>query len=188
MVLSSLHQLTPGNISTYCFSPTKGRRALSILSPSTGKWEQQVYGANSICDFSLEALVKSKQPLSEEQVTLYSDPLARIEAKKEEIEGHLDRRVQLFFQQALLCHDTPFFYEAQGAEDQIGKGKTLKVSPKTTYHTQAAHSSTFPCLYASPWNADGTSDKSRRFVFLKGSHAYSQHNATVELPREDRKS
>ena len=91
---------------------------------------------------------------------------------------HVDRRLQLLFFQLISCYNTPFHFEFLAAEDQVGKGS------KTT---QAAHSSTFPCLMAYPikeWEnfKNKKEKKPNGFVYLKYSNGYWQQNATVELP------
>ncbi|NGX55791.1 MAG: hypothetical protein K1060chlam5_00018 [Candidatus Anoxychlamydiales bacterium] len=153
-----------------CFLP-KGKREIVEFQPhESDKWYRQIFDANSIKD-------DLPTQLSPDQKKYFSDRISVINDKKELVEQHVDRRIQLFFQQAILCYNTPFYYEAEGAEDQIGKGST-------TVKTQAAHSSTFPCLYASPKDANNKADKDKKFVFLKYSHFYKQQNATVELPIE----
>ena len=59
---------------------------------------------------------------------------------------------------------------------------------KVIHNTQATHSSTFPCLYAYPRDEIGNIDLEKRFVFLKYSHSYNQHNSTIELPVEVNKT
>lgn len=128
-------------------------------------------------------------PLQEDWDTL-TDPEAKIESYRDLIEQHLETRIQLAFMQMVSCYDVPLHFEAEGAEDQIGVGKNVKIidptNPNNTeiIHTQAAHSSTFPCLYAHPRNPDGTYDANQKFVYLKYSGSYMDHNSTIMLPRE----
>ncbi len=176
---TALVSLKPADISSMCFLPTKKRSSSAGFSEEPDA-HTQIYDTNGICDFALRELIKQKT-LSTTDIAPLKDPKKQIAFKKDLIEGHVERRVQLFFQQAILCYKTPFIYEANGAEDQIGEGQTLKTKG-LCYKTQAAHSSTFPCLYASLKKEDGTKDPKTTFVFLKHSSAYRQHNATVELP------
>lgn len=93
------------------------------------------------------------------------------------IKLHFDHRIQLFFHQLITTYNTPFYFTASGAEDQIGQGHDYPEGK-----TRAAHSSTLPCLYACrrcEWKPGGNP---YFFVYLKYSHGYQRHNATVELP------
>ena len=132
-----------------------GKRCSLPFQPDD-KWLLQIYDSNAI---QSPTLTKATQ----------------IDECADLIDDHVDRRIQLFFMQAILCYDTPFHYEAEGAADQIGQGSRER-------DTQAAHSSTLPSLYAYVKKADGSVDRQKRFIFLKGGHVYKQHNATLELP------
>ena len=98
-----------------------------------------------------------------------------------EIEDHVDRRIQLFFMQLICCYNTPYTFSWGKAEDQYGTGGIYKVKNEagrtTTVKTQAAHSSTLPCLIAE----DRANAGGRKFVYLKGSQSYIQQNGTVQL-------
>jgi hypothetical protein len=159
----ALANLTATNIREVCFPANKKRVSVGLLPhQEDNSWYPQIYDTNAI------ALPKEEIP-------------KKISTHKPLIEDHVERRIQLFFQQSILCYNTPFIYDANGAEDQIGQGQSIKTG-KTTHKTQAAHSSTFPCLYACLKKGNGEGDPKTRFVFLKHSSAYRQHNATVELP------
>ncbi len=166
------------------FLPTHTRRTLPFEDPDKETSHLQIYHANSIVDQSLTDLKSKKRKPTQEEIEFYSERKKLIHSMQDQIESHLDRRIELFFQQAILCYRTPFIYEAEGAEDQIGKGGDIQLSKGLTHYSRAAHSSTLPCLYACPKNPDGTARADERFVFLKHSHVYNQHNATIELPIE----
>lgn len=177
----TLDKIDQTNYTDYTFSPTLKRESIDFQPHDKLKSQQQIYNSNSIKDWEVTGL-KGKKRFTGTEIKYYSNSKKVIEDKREWIEQHLDRRIQLFFQQAILCYNTPFIYDAKGAADQIGKGGTLKLNSKVKHKTQAAHSSTFPCLYASPKDQNGNADPTKRFVFLKYSHSYNQHNSTVELP------
>lgn len=179
---NTLQTLTPSQIPTFCFLPNHSRQSEKFQPDDDAHHHSQIYDANSFCDYALAALKASPRSLTPRTVAQLKSPTVQLQVKRDLVEEHVDRRVQLFFQQAILCHKTPFYYEASGAEDQIGSGQSLKVKSKAILKTQAAHSSTFPCLYASLRDEDGDPDPSTQFVFLKHSAAYRSHNATVELP------
>ncbi len=153
----------------------------------------QEYRANTLVNYLLQARVSGKPEFTEEEVALHSPGNERqlLESigagqgfeKSEWIETHVERRVQLFFLQLIACYKTPFTFSATRAEDEIGGGCTVKMHDpaaegRVTHKTQAAHSSTLPCLYAESREEEGA----LKFVYLKHSHLYNQHNATVELP------
>lgn len=179
---TTLQTLTPAQIPSFCFLPNHTRQSEKFQSDDDAHHHSQIYDANSIVDYTLTALKSSPRSLTPRTVAQLKSPTAQLQIKRDLVEEHVDRRIQLFFQQAILCHNTPFVYEANGAEDQIGSGQSLKHKSKAILKTQAAHSSTFPCLYACLKDEDGDADPSTKFVFLKHSAAYRSHNATVELP------
>jgi len=172
-MFSSAIQSNPNNI----FPPT-GKRETTRFSNSENKSFFQPYSANSTQQDDLKQELTDQQWASTEKTQRQRQ---WIEGSSDLIESHVDKRTQLFFQQAILCYKTPFYFEAEGAEDQIGSGRTVTVEGNT-FKTQAAHSSTLPCLYAYPRNIDGTPDTSKKIVFLRHSHSYNLHNSTVELP------
>ena len=182
--MPTLVEINQSNFEEYCFKPLKKREQVSFKPHEGEKWHLQIYNSNSIKDWKLAELKLKTRKVSQKEIKRYSNRKKLIRDKREAIEEHLDRRIQLFFQQVILCYNTPFVYEAEGAEDQIGIGSTVKLGKTLTHKTQAAHSSTFPCLYACPKDEHGKIDRKRRFVFLKYSHSYNQHNSTVELPVE----
>jgi len=153
-------------------------REITKYSDSKNQSFYQPYSANSDKKNDLKEELKNHKWAAKD---IYLIQREWLENQTDLIADHVDRRIQLFFQQAILCYNTPFYFDAVGAEDQIGSGRTISLE-RITFRTQAAHSSTLPCLYAYPRNNDGTIDISRKFVFLKHSQAYTYHNSTVESP------
>lgn len=111
----------------------------------------------------------------------YSTPEGMAELNRKGIEIAIDKRVALFFQQAILCYKmSDFVFSTRGADAQIGsapkftledtKGRCLSM-PR-----QAAHSSTIPTLMARA--KDGSTAE---FVYLKGGGSYHDHNAAVSM-------
>lgn len=173
-----LDEINQSNFEEHCFMPLQKREQVDFEPHEGEKWYLQIFNSNSIKDWELSELKLGSRTINQRDIDHYSNKKELIRDKREVIEQHLDRRIQLFFQQAILCYNTPFIYESEGAEDQIGIGSTVKM---LNHKTQAAHSSTFPCLYAYPKDEHGNLDRNKRFVFLKYSHSYNQQNATVEL-------
>lgn len=177
------------NINELCFTPSSIRDTTEF-QPLTKKVDSdsikfisekshlQLYDVNSIQDYDLPIKFDTSQK------EYFSQRDRVIIDKSELIEDHLDRRVQLFFQQAIMCYNTPFIYEAEGAEDQYGLGRSIDLGNNKQHRTQAAHSSTFPCLYAFPKDNDGKKIQDKKFVFLKYSDFYKKQNSTIELPIE----
>ncbi len=150
------------------------------------------YVATSLSDDTL--LHQEGQIVEQEEWDTLSDPERKIESYRDLIEQHLETRVQLAFMQMVSCYDVPLHFKAEGAEDQIGNGKNVKIlnpsnpNESATIRTQGAHSSTFPCLYAYPRNPNGTYDATQKFVYLKYSGSYQDHNSTIMLPVEVNKT
>jgi hypothetical protein len=182
--VETLQQISLANYKEECFQSTGKREKIDFCDHSEDKSHLQVYHAPSEKNWDLFELKRKKRSPTQADIAYYADRKKLIETSQELIGQHVNRRIQLFFQQTILCYNTPFFYDAEGAEDQIGVGSEVRLSPEVTHKTQAAHSSTLPCLYAYPKDANGQIDRSKRFVFLKYSNFYNQHNATIELPIE----
>lgn len=136
-------------------------------------------------------------PVSREQFQTISDTVALVNYHQDLIRHHLTERVALFFQQAVVCYDTPFHFKIAHTEGQFFSSPTLKVSfeeKKLTgnrfhYVNQkhnAAHSSTLPGLVAchrSDYDRSLTGNVVLTyFPFLKGSHVEVLDNSTVGLP------
>lgn len=177
----TLNSISSSNFQEICFLPENKRSVTKFQSHEGNKAHLQSYNSNAKRDWVFAE--KGKVP-SEQDIIYYKDRKHVIQDKKSWIEDHVDRRIQLFYQQAILCYNTPFIFEAEGAEDQIGQGSNLISHGVRLHQTQAAHSSTLPCLYAYPKDENGGKITDKKFVFLKHSHFYLQQNATVELPIE----
>lgn len=184
----TLQKIGQDNFQECCFLPTFKREDVDFKPHDEPKWHLQVFNSNGMKDWDVAELKLKKRSITDEDVARFSDRKNLIEEKREWIEEHVSRRIQLFFQQSILCYNTPFVYQSEGAEDQIGIGSSVKLNANLTHKTQAAHSSTMPCLYACPKDESGKIDLNKRFVFLKYAHSYNQHNATIELPEEVNKA
>jgi len=181
-MVRSINEITTGNCLDLCFLPTNKRETVKIYPDSVDKWHLQQYHTISEQDTATQALKLSKKKVPKKIIKYYSNVGKVIDDSTELIQAHVDKRIQLFFQQTILCFNTPFKFSFAGAEDQIGGGVTLTKDKKIYYKTQAAHSSVFPCLYATPYNGDGSLAENKKFVFLKHGYAYNQQNSTFELP------
>lgn len=130
----------------------------------------------------MEEIWENQSSLTASQISFYSTPQGIVDLNREGIEVAIDRRIALFFQQAILCYNMPFVFSARGADDQIGSATNIELSvngqQKSIVHKrEAAHSSTIPTLIARPKN--GTHEQA--FVYLKGGSSYAQHNATIGM-------
>jgi hypothetical protein len=174
--------------------PKIKREIIDFHSHHSEEVYKQIFDTPSIKDYELYELKRKERILTPEHCYRFFDRHRLIDEKKDLIELHISRRVQLFFQQAILCYNTPFYYEADSALDQVGQGGSLNIpavfyngialTQESTHKTQAAHSSTLPCLYAYPKDIYGNLIRDQRFVFLRYTNYYKQQNATVELPIE----
>jgi len=92
------------------------------------------------------------------------------------IQGHVNERIFLFYQQLLACHKTgqqfdnvpPLHQGESGAPIRSQKGKPL-------VRRDAAHHSTLPCLVAVR--------EEQKSLYLYGSDYYKAQNATTVMPR-----
>lgn len=154
------------------------------------KWDKEMlkntFAVNSVADEALAKLKEKGGKVSKDQWEVYEDPEKVIERDKELIEAHVDRRIQLFFMQLISVYKTPYHFEWIEANDEYGKGSNFKLEhdgKKMVFPTQAAHSSTLPCLIAYPREEWEDGDEPEGFVYLKYAHSYLQQNGTVELAR-----
>jgi len=121
---------------------------------------------------------------------LLSDPVSLAESYDDMIQHHVATRVALFFQQAVVCYDTPFRYKIGDTEGQFFTAKKLNVKKKSgselVISYQAAHSSTIPSLNACLRNGyeriRKEGKKPKYSAFLKDSHLEVLNNSTVGLP------
>ena len=146
-----------------------------------------------LCEMTGQAWHDSKViQVSAKKFVELSSTLNEIESYQELIQHHVALRVALFFQQAIVCYNTPFHFEIAETEGQIFTAPTLKIaSGKNTKQTafQAAHSSTIPSLKACLRNEHevfqhDASKPPRYFSFLKASHLENLDNSTVALPAD----
>lgn len=170
---------SPDNYQTLTF-PFEGSR----VAADFGDAYKDPYYSNAQKAWDSYAFKQKLREATPEDTDYYKARTQLIKDRQALIEDHVDRRIQLFFQQAVLCYNVPFLFTAQEAKDQTGKGSKVKLSGNYTHKTQAAHSSTFPCLIAHPKDAEGNVDLAKRFIYLKNSYSYNQHNSTMELPEE----
>ncbi|MEC7839269.1 MAG: hypothetical protein VX777_04425 [Chlamydiota bacterium] len=176
----ALHRITAENYELFCSKPTYKRE--TILFAAEKSLHLQIYNSISEQSKKVQALKASKKQAPKEVVNYYLNKEQVIDDNKQLIQEHVDKRIQLFFQQTILCYDTPFKFSYGGAENQFGVGANLKSRGKNYHQTQAAHASVLPCIYAMPISPNGNVDESNKFVYLKHSHAYDQQNSTDELP------
>lgn len=157
---------------------------MPLIDPKTQRYDFKTLGGPEQ-QFSSPALtdhrVRWLKETHSEMPLVFQDPLDAIEDYQDVIVLHMERRIQLFFEQAILCYGQPFVFDAKGADDQYGAGTTFS---KDGYELQTvgAHPSTLPCLHAYEKDEDGLRIEKTRFVFLKHSSSYEQHNATDEVP------
>jgi hypothetical protein len=139
----------------------------------------------SRCSFvnygELREIVENRGNLSKEQVDYYATAEGTLDLNKKGISLALDKRVALFFQQAILCYGmSDFIFSARGADAQIGTSPAMKlesVGASKNLKREAAHSSTIPTLIAHA--KDGSTPDG--FVYLKGGGSYHDHNATIGM-------
>jgi hypothetical protein len=127
-------------------------------------------------------ILEEKDRLTPEKFEQISTPKGIVELNKEGIEMAIERRVALFFHQAILCHNmTSFTFHLSGASDQIGTSPsilfTCQDGRESKHKREAAHSSTLPTLIAKA--KDGSTPNG--FVYLKGGSSHAQHNATIGM-------
>lgn len=122
------------------------------------------------------AVLNSRNRLSRAEEEALETPKGIVHLNREGIEMAIDRRIALFFQQAIVCYKMPFYFKSVGADEQFGSSEAIKYS-RVTHKRQAAHSSTFPHLIAYP--KDKTAEEG--FNFLKGGFYEAQQNQTIGM-------
>jgi len=112
------------------------------------------------------------------QIAHYKTPEGVLELNGDGIEMAMERRIQLFFQQAIMCRGmSAFTFREAKTDSQIGTAKQFmmdKRGNKTKWKREGAHSSTLPTLIAHA--KDGSV---RDLVYLKGSSYYAQQNSVI---------
>jgi hypothetical protein len=144
-------------------------------------WLQQGSLSPVVIEGESGPLWERRTSLTAEELAALQTPQGIVDLNREGIEMALDRRVGLFFQQSILCHNMPLTFSAKGADDQIGTSAKVRLSQpegkgKVYQKREAAHSSTIPTLLAT--TKDG---QKRTFVYLKGGSSHAQHNATIGM-------
>ncbi len=177
------------------FEPGSKREQVSFVPTKEGerrKWERELYVPNSTKHDGLEETKKTKGVVTRALFKIYTDPKKLSKHDRERIEEHFELRIQLFFLQIIACYGVPYHFECEKANDQYGKGGTYKLKnpgkgPDGTVRTEAAHSSTLPCINAYPldeWEGyEEGGPKPQPLIYLKHSHLYIQHNGTRELAK-----
>ena len=120
--------------------------------------------------------------IKKEEIDFFKTPKGVVHLNRKGIALAVEKRVALFFQQAILCHGmSNFVFSCRNANDQIGKASSLTLygedGSQVTFKREAAHSSTIPSLIAHA--KDGSTPDG--IVYLKGGTAYSQHQATIAM-------
>lgn len=144
------------------------------------KWLQKGSECSYI-NFGEDSAIIENNALTNDQVDFYSTPNGKVDLNKKGISLALEKRIALFFEQAILCYGmSGFTFSARGADDQIGSSSKLNLSSpdrRIVHKREAAHSSTIPTLIAHA--KDGSTPDG--FVYLKGTNSYYQHNATIGM-------
>jgi len=187
-------------LDSYCspygelFSPPKNAESIKAFTFSLIKrqsaekchdcspWLQKGSRCPVIHAGELAEVAENPKTLTQAQLDLYSTPEGIVSLNKEGIKIAIERRVALFFQQAILCYGmSSFTFSTRGADEQIGTSPAIKLATadgsSTIHKREAAHSSTVPALIAHA--KDGSTPNG--FIYLKGGSSHDQHNATIGM-------
>lgn len=120
--------------------------------------------------------------LNPQKYDYYTSPKGIVALNREGIEAALDRRVSLFFQQAIMCHGlSGLKFFTAGADMQLGSASEIDVvctdGRRTVFKREAAHSSTIPTLKARA--RDGSTPDG--FVFMKRGFGNALHQSTIGM-------
>lgn len=167
------------NIKEYAF-PVVKRSPAKTLDGSP--WLQKG-SLSPVVEYGERADVLTRRAkLSPDELSHYMSAEGIADLNQEGIELALDRRVALFFQQSILCHNVPVVLSARGADDQFGSASAIRLVSETgvtaVHKREAAHSSTNPTLLATVKDQEG---REHTFVYLKGGSSHAQHNATIGM-------
>jgi len=163
----------------YAFPVVQGRTVEKCHGAS--EWLQKGNRCSFVHEGELSGVMAAKAQLTAPQVAYYSTSEGTVALSVDGISLALDKRVALFFQQAVLCYKmSDFVFSTGGADAQIGTSPAIKLgsAPSVTLKREAAHSSTIPTLIAHA--RDGSTPNG--LVYLKGGGSYHDHNATVGMP------
>lgn len=134
------------SIKESAFSIPKGRKVEKCNRNSP--WKQDGSRCPVIDYGEAPRVIESLGQLSKEKSEFYSTPPGIVQLNKKGISLAVERRIALFFQQAILCYKmSSFTFSIGGADGQIGSSPALKLKGKV-HKREAAHSSTIPSLIA----------------------------------------
>lgn len=158
--------------------PVQARRSTEKCDGNP--WLQQGSRSPVLIHGEENAVWEARSALTVGQIAHYATAAGIVDLNREGIAMALDRRVALFFQQAILCYRMPFVFSSRTADTQIGTASSIQLSgpgtnQKVKHKREAAHSSTIPTLLARPKQGGP------EFVYLKGGTSYAQHNATIGM-------
>ena len=158
-----------------------GARGAALKCDNAAIWLQKGFRCPVVNSGEDREVIESKT-LMKRDLDRLKTPAGIVELNREGIAIAVERRVALFFQQAILCYGmSAFKFSAKGADDQIGTSPaiTLKATDGSTItlKREAAHSSTTPALIAHA--KDGSTPNG--FIYLKGGTSHDQHNATIGM-------
>ncbi len=110
------------------------------------------------------------------------DPLYRLDATRDVICMHFEKRISHLFALAALCYRTGYVFREGHTVHQGLASHHIQVPVRTggtdTVEFAAAHHATLPCLYAR------APDSPNEFVFAYRSDIYDEGNATASVPKE----
>jgi len=178
------------------FAETKGRKTQNYGNREEVPWKQKGSHCSAIDDHEGREIRENEGWVEDEIAAAFQDPEQLTEFYTDSIEQSIDRRISLTFQQGIVCHDKPFYFDADEAKDQFGRNPELTIKSedgtKYTQKYQAAHPCTLPCLLATAkkdWDdyqakkaAGLPAKKPKRFVYLRKSSGYDEDNATIPMP------
>jgi hypothetical protein len=168
------------DIKLYSFPVTS--RGAAKKTDSNDHWRQRAASCPVLNDGEDKEVLQNKNNLSLEKFNQITTLAGMIALNADGIEVAIERRVALFFQQAILCYNmTSFTFHLCGADDQIGTSPSITIKcqdgRKIRIKREAAHSSTLPALIAKA--KDGSTPNG--FIYLKGGSSHAQHNATIGM-------
>jgi hypothetical protein len=117
-----------------------------------------------------------EQPIPRATAARLAQPVTRVEASRDAIERHVERRMQLLFMQMVLCQGTGSTFREGKTLHQGFFASTIRLPGQPTdMKFNAAHTATLPCLYV---RSAGVAEET---VFLYRSGYYDESNQTEDL-------
>lgn len=167
------------DIQKYGVDPQK--RVVELCN-RTQPWLQAGSRCPVVDEGELAKIMEKRDRLKPEEFNHYCNPTGFIELNKKGISLAVERRVALFFQQAILCYNlSEFTFSFAAANDQIGSSPKKEFrstnGSSITSQRQAAHSSTIPTLLA----RIKKDPKAKNFVFFGAGSSNYEHNATIGM-------